>query len=828
MLAFRLLWRNWRSGEVKILAGALVLAVAVVTAIGVFSARLEQALVKESRSFLGADRILRSSQPLPQAWLDKAGEFQVRQVQSTLFPSMVYAGDAMHLASVKAVTAGYPLRGKLEISATPFAVEASDITVASGVPATGEAWVDSRLLPLLEIALGDDVYVGEKALTVTRVVIREPDRGDGFSLLGARLLMNAADLSATGVIQPGSRVRYHWLLAAEHTRLDDFLAWLEPQLSEHQRLLDLASAQRGLSRSLDTGKRFLLLAGVVGVMLAGVAIAIAAQRFAVRHLDPVALMKSLGASSWQIRRLYSQQLLGLALLGSVVGVMVGEAIQQMVAISLASLFAVVLAPAPLSAYLVGILTGLVCVACFALPPLWHLPKVPPLKVLRRELEVAAVRNWLRGGFGVVAVLFLIGFYSGDIRITISVVLALVAVITVAAALAWLLLKIGRHAGSRAGSVWRLALANLLRRRGQSLIQILVFAVALMLLLTLTVVRTSLIDEWRMQLPATAPNHFLVNIAPHEVEPVRQLMRQRGLAVDSLFPMVRGRLTHINSEPPSESQKQEVGIFRREANLSWTDKLSEDNKIVSGVWWDQWKPEQGVGVSVEAGLAERLGLQLGDRLRFSIGGMKLVAAVVSFRSLEWDSMRPNFYFLFSPGALQSFAPMYMTSVYLPPAKKLFVNDLLRAYPTILVIEMDKVIAQIRTLVAQVSRGVELVLWLVLAGGFCVLFAAVNASIESRMREAGLLRALGSRRRLVLGSIGLEFSALGLMAGILAVIGAEALLLGLQFWVMDIAILPHPELWLLGPLAGVLLVGGLGVLSCRQVVTVSPAVVLRELG
>ncbi len=828
MLALRLLWRNWRSGEVKILAGALVLAVAVVSAIGVFTERLERSLIKESSSFLGADRIVRSSHPIDPAWFEAADRRQVRQARTAMFSSMVFAGDNMHLASVKAVTPGYPLAGRLEISTIPFAVAAADIAVAPGVPAPGEAWVDSRLLPLLDIELGQRVQVGEKTLTVTRVVIREPDRGDGFSLFGARLMMNFADLAATEVIQPGSRVRYHWLLAAEGARLDAFMQWVEPQLTEHQRIVDLESAQRGLSSTLQTGRRFLMLAGVVGVLLAGVAIAIAAQRFAGRHVDQVALMKSLGASAWRIRGLYMGQLLLLAAVASLLGMLAGDLVQRAVVAALAAIFPISLGAAPIGAYGIGAITGLVCVLFFALPPLWHLPLVPPLKILRREMQVGAIRTWLQGALGLCAVVVLVWLYSGDARLTAAVIVGLGAVIALSALVAWRLLHAGRYVGMRAGSVWRLALANLQRRRGQSVVQILVFAIALMLLLTLTTVRTTLIDEWQVQLPADTPNHFLVNVAPYEVEPIQRLMTQQQVQANHLFPMVRGRLTHVNDAVPAAQVQREAEVLRREANLSWAESLNPDNRITAGVWWPDWPAERGVGVSVEQDVAAELQLALGDRLRFSIGGLRLDATVASIRSLEWDSMRPNFYFLFSPGALDNYSPMYLTSVYLPPQKKLFINDLLRKFPTVVVIEMDKVIEQIQTIVAQVSQGVELVLWLVLVGGLFVLLAAVNASMDSRLQESGLLRALGSRRGLVMGSLWAEFSTLGFFAGLLAVLGAQVLLFGLQAWALDIAVRPHLWMWLLGPLGGAALVGALGVLSCRRVVTVAPAVVLREVG
>jgi len=827
-LPVRLLWRNWRSGEVKILAGALMLAVAVVTAIGVFTERLESSLVAKSSSFLGADRIVRSSHPIPNTWRQQAEVAGLAQARTTLFASMVFAGDNMHLAAVKAVTPGYPLLGSLEISRTPFATAAEDIWIADGIPPQGEAWVDSRLLPLLDIALGDEIYVGEKALKVSRIVIREPDRGGSFALIGARLMMNAADLPATEVIQPGSRVRYQWLLTGEEGPLLAFLNSLKPEFTDHEKVVDLNSAQQGLAQTLTTGRRFLMLAGVIGVLLAGVALAIAAQRFAARHIDQVALMKSLGAGAWRIRYLYFMQLLLLALLASLAGLVVGEGIQQLVARALGSLFTLALETAEPSGYGIGLLTGFVCLLFFALPPLWHLPTVPPLKVLRREMEVRTMRTAAQAGLGVAAVLLLVWFYSGDIKITLAVMLGFGAVSGIAALGAFGLLKLGRSLGQRRGHIWRLALASLQRRRGQSVMQILVFATAIMLLLSLTSVRTSLIDDWALQLPEKAPNHFLVNIAPYQVEGVERLLNTRGVETSGLYPMVRGRLSRINGAEPDLRIQRQAEVLNREANLSWAPSLREDNRIVDGVWWDHWQPQRAGerGVSVEAGIARDLELKVGDLLSFSVGGLAMEARVASIRELDWDSMQPNFYFLFSPGALDDFSPMYLTSAYLPPAQKLLINDLLRQFPTVLVIEMDKVIEQIRTIISQVSGGVELVLWLVLGGGLLVLLAAVNASMDSRLQEAGLLRALGSGRRLVMGSVLAEFAVLGAFAGLMSVVGSEVLLLGLQQWVLQTPLQPHPELWVAGPLSATLIIAALGAWSCRQVVTVAPGVVLRE--
>jgi putative ABC transport system permease protein len=830
MLALRLLWRNWRSGEVKLLAAALMLAVAVVSGIAIFTDRLERTLVQESNMLLGADLIVHGSQPHNPEWSTLAAEEGIEQTTAVLFSSMVYAGDHMHLASVKAVTDGYPLRGQLDISHIPFASQAELIKTATGIPAPGEVWVDSRLLPLLHIELGDSLAVGEYDLTVTQVIIREPDSASPFSFMGARVLMNMADLERTQVVQPGSRVQYQWLLAASSNALESFAEWLEPQLSKHERLVDVESGQRGLGRTLETGRSFLLLAAVIGVLLAGVAIALAARQFSSRHVDQVALMKSFGVSAQRIRQLYLVQLSLLAVVASVAGLLIGEVIQRVVAESLQQVYQVTLGAASIYPYAISFASGLICLIFFALPSLWFLPGVPPLKILRRELGVNATHLWIQIALAFLAVLLLIVLFSQDLALAVSVIGALSGVLVITAGLALGLLKLSRHIATNSGSVWRLALANLQRRREQTLVQIVVFATAIMLLLTLTIVRTSLIDEWQLQLPEDAPNHFLVNIPPHDVEAVQQMLDEKQLEREQLYPMVRGRLTGINGSEPTEEQRSANGVFNREANLTWTDTLAEDNRIVAGKWWDSWqRSEDGVpGVSVEIELAEEAGLSIGDKLTFSLGGLILEAQIASFRSLDWRSMKPNFFFIFEPGALDNYSPTYITSLYLPVEQKSFINDLLRRYPTMLVIELDRIIDQIRTIVTQVSNGVLLVLSLTLAGGCLVLIAAVTSSIDSRKQESGLLRALGSPRRLMIGSVWAEFSVLGLLSGIIAVIGAEILLISLQYWVLETPIRPHYIFWLVGPLAGALFVGALGALSCRSVVNTPPAVVLREAG
>lgn len=825
-LALKQFWRNLRSGEVRILGASLMLAVAVVTCIAVFTSRLENTLIQQSHSFLGADRIIRSSQPMVPQWQQLARAEGLNTAQTTHFSSMVFAGDEMYLAAVKAVTPGYPLIGSLIVSDTPFASIDEQGEVAKSVPPQGQAWVDSRLLPLLGIKLNDSLSVGEKSLRVSRVILHEPDRGSSLGLNGARVLINAADLAATEVVQPGSRIRYQLLLQGDRDALDRYIDKVSAQFTVHQQVLDVESSQQGLARTLETARKFLMIAAVVGVLLGGVAIAIAARHYAVLQVDQIALLKSLGAGRWRVRRLYIQQLLLLAGTASAAGLLVGELLQRAIALGLGGLFEGELLSAGWDAYALGSVTGVICLVFFVLPPLWHLPAVPPIRTLRRDMQVPLLQQYRQFGLGLVAIGLLVYLFSADALMTLAVVTALLALVGSSAVMAMLLLRFAQVIGRRAGNVWRLGMASLERNRQFSVIQMLVFSLAIMLLLSMVTLRTSLIDEWQMQLPEGTPNHFLLNIEPAEIPELSRFLEQRDIENRGFYPMVRARLTHINAIEPDEEIRQQADALQREVNLSWADTLAPDNEIITGQWWDKWQSLGQIGVSVEAEVAQQLGLALDDELRFSVGGLSLEARVASIRTLQWDSMNPNFYFLFSPGALDGYYPIYLTSVYLEGGQKSLLNDLLQLYPTILVIEMDRVIRQIQTIVNQVSFGVELVLILVVLGGLLVMWASVLASMDERQQETVLLRALGSSRKRLLGSLCVEFCSLGAGAGIMAVVGSEVLLLSLQAQVLNMSVEPHWYLWLFGIVGGSLSIGAMGVLACRQIVTVPPGQILRQ--
>ena len=817
MLSLKLLGRDWRGGELALIATALVLAVSCVTAIAHFSDRLTRAMHIQSQTFLAAERVVSSSRPVEEQWLAEARKRGLEQAQTVQFASMLSAGEQFQFASVKAVSEDYPLVGHLEMRAS---TEDAPQVVQGGPPA-GEVWLEPRLLPLLELQLGDTLQLGDSDFLVTGLLDHEPDRSDNLFSMGARVLINQVDLAATNTVQPGSRVSYRYLFAGDDAVLEQYFKWLEPQLTEHQRVIDLREGQPRVASALDRAESFLYLAGSLAVLLASVAVGLAARRYSLRHTAYVAVMKSLGAGRGKVLRIYLGQLAGLALAATAVGLLIGSVIQAQAVSLMADFFPVDPPPSSWGPLLVGLVTGFACALGFALPPLFRLARTDPMQTLRRDWSNPDRREWLGLILGPTSMLLLIWWLSGSLAIT-AALFAGMALLVGGSALVNQLLVRGKLASL--GGSWRIALGSLQRRAAFNTLLIAAFGTGLLAMLALVFARTALIDEWRMQLPEDAPNHFLFNIAPYEKDSVQALLADNNISSTELYPMVRGRLVAINDVPAKE-RKEQAGALRRELNLSWTENLAPDNRIISGNWWDTAQVDEGVSVEVE--LAERLNLKLGDQLRFSIGGLEVESPITSLRSLDWNSMRPNFYMLFAPGSLEDFPATYITSFYLPPEQKLLVNDLVRQFPSVSVIELDKIIERIRDTISQVSLAIESVMALMLVAGVLVLIAGVRASIAERLQEAAIIRTLGGRRRLLLQSLMVEFGLLGVAAGLLAAIGAETTLAVLSQRVFELPFTPHPLLWLLGPLVGALLVGTAGTLACRSSVSEPPLKVLREL-
>lgn len=825
-LALRLLLRDWKAGELRVLALALVVAVAASAAIGFFTERLGRGMLNQSAEFLGADLAVVGPRPAQPDWLNQAGELGLAVSETLEFASVVVHDNGIQLSSVRAVDGQFPLRGGLR---TAPAIYQPDQATA-GVPAPGEAWAAPRLLQQLGIGVGDSVTVGNLPLRITRVLSFEPGQvGDLFGM-SPRLLINLADVPATGVVQPGSRLSYQYFVAGPTAALDSYRAKIKNRLGPSFRLVGVHEGRRAVGTALERAERFLGLAVMAAIVLSGVAIAMAARRYSERHFDMSAMLRCLGASQADLLVLYLLQLLVLGLVASLVGGLLGWAAQWGLLALLADVLPI--APATGSAWplLAGLATGVLVLTGFALPPVLRLREVPPLRVLRRDLAPLPSQAWLVYGLALLTILLLIWRYTGSLELTAAAVAGATAGVLVLALLALALLALGQGLHGRAGVSWRFGLGRLWRRRRASIGQVLAFGLTLMAMSVIALVRTDLMQTWQDQLPADAPNHFAINILPEQVPALDRFLDDHDVRRSQIYPMVRGRLVSINGEPVRQAVSKEAqndNALNRELNLTWTDRLQDDNRLLAGGWWtpaDHGQPR----VSVEQKLARRLGIELGDDLGFSIGDRQLSATVTSLRSVQWDSFRPNFFMVFPPGLLDDLPATYMTSFHLDPEAKPLLVDLVREFPSVTVLELDLLITQVERIFTQVTLAVEYVLLFVLLAGFAVLYAALQTSLDERLYEGALLRALGAGTRQLRSAQLAEFAALGLLAGLVAAAGTESLA-----WVLYDRVLQFDyhfkwPVWLLAPLAGMLLVGFAGYRGTRPVLKQSPMLLLRDGG
>ncbi|SDU06897.1 ABC transporter permease [Halopseudomonas salegens] len=823
-LAARLLAREWKAGELRVLVFALVIAVLVSTAISFFTDRLQRGMVSRAAEFLGADLVLSSRASLPEEWRLQATELGLQYTDVVEFSSVMTSDSGMQLAAVKAVGPGYPLRGEVRISDEQFAEERS----VSSTPPQGELWVESRLLNILQLDVGAPLDVGRSPLIASAVLTHEPDRVGDFYSLNPRVLMNLADLEATGIIQPGSRIRYRLLLSGNEGALERFQQWVRPQLEPNQQLTTVADDNQQIGSALDRAGQFLGLASIAAVVLAGVAVALSASRFATRHFDTSALLRCLGASRRRVMQIFLIQLACLGVLATLLGLLLGWFMQWGLIYLLRDLLPPNLPGVGWQPLLVGAGTGLVGLTGFALPPLMRLGRVSPLRVLHRELAPLPSSGWLIYGLALGALCLLMWQFTGNLPITLAVVLGGSVAALLLGIVALGLLKLVGNRLRRTSLAWRLGSGQLLKQPTTAAGQILAFGLILMAMVVILILRTELLDTWQAQLPEDTPNQFALNILPSEEAAFVAKLEEIGAIPAPLYPVAPGRLTLINDQPVRDlvsKGTQAERAINRDLSLTWSAELAEDNRIVAGQWWQESQPEQAY-VSVESELAESLGVGLNDRLTFVIAGQTLVAEVASIREVNWDSFTPNFFMIFSPGTLDNVPTTLLTSFRLPSEHRDGLRDLARAFPAMTLLDVEAILQQIREILAQVTLAVEYVLLFVLLAGFAVLFASLQSTLDERLHEGALLRTLGARRQLLQQANRMEFALLGALAGILAIVAAELITWLLYRNALELTWQPHLWYWLLVPLGGALLIGVAGAIGTRQVVRQSPMSLLNR--
>ncbi len=827
---------------------ALVLAVGSLATVGLFADRVRQALAQQATSLLGADLRITSTRVLPPYYREIAEARGLRVVQSRTFPSMVAYREQVLLAEIQAVEAGYPLRGKIEIDdgnggrvrSTHSPPLQPAPSMGEGVVERGTVWADDRLMRRLDVRVGDQLAIGMQRFRVAARIVKDVDQSIGFASFAPRVLMNEADLAATGLLQEGSRISYRLMIAGNAAQVSALRAALQQKLSGHERMEDVRDARPEIRTALERAEHFLGLAALTAAILAGVAMALTARRYVARHLDGCAVMRCMGAQQGQVLRLFLYQFLLMGWLAVLVGSLLGYVTQAILIESIAAMREASLPQPGLLPLLRAGASGFALLIGFAFLPLLQLRRVSPLRVLRREMGSPAASSWLIYGVatGVLAMLFL--WQAGSLKLGLTVLGGLLAGLLVTGGLAWLLLH--GLAGFMmkcvifimpVGAHWRQALNNLARHGRSVAVQVVALSLGGMALLLLTLVRGDLLQSWQGKLPADTPNRFVVNIQPDQQQAVPDFFTEHELPQPRLLPMVKGRLVAINGRVISGASYPEPraqGLVEREFNLSYADRMPEWNTLVQGRWWspsyDKGMDGEGSGqLSVEEGIAKTLGIRLGDELTYDVAGSRFSARVTSLRKVQWDSMRVNFFVIGTPRLLQDYPASYLSSFYLPQDKVRASDELVREFPNLLVIDTGAAIAQVRNMIEQVSQTVSVVFLFTLLSGVVVLYAALLATQDERVHEAAILRTLGADsaylRRLHLS----EFAVLGLLSGLFA--AASAALLGwvLARYVLEIPYRLNSLVWLVGVLGGVALVMLAGWLNTRRLSDMSPMRILR---
>ena len=809
-LGWRNLWRDLRSGELNLLVLSVVLAVAALSAVGFFSDRLQAGLWRDARQLIGGDAVVVSDKPTAENFLQKAKQLGLKTNATLSFPSMARADDAQggetKLVALKAVSEGYPLRGQLTLfsaeGASPSDKPKSQAT--RQVPSSGQAWVDPALLEVLNLKLGDPLWLGDKAFQISALIDREPDRGAGFMNFAPRVMVNLSDIPATGLIQPASRLSYRLAVAGEEsqTNVQKFINWARDEVAKPEvRGVQVESMESGrpeMRQTLDRAEKFLNLVALLAALLCAVAVALAARTFAAKHLDACALLRVLGQSQQTLSIAYAFEFITAGLVASLLGVMVGYGVHHAFVWLLAGLVDAQLPPASGAPALLGLGMGLTLLLAFGLPPVLQLAQVPALRVIRRDmggLQPASVGVLLAGLFGFAGALM---WASRDVKLGLMTVGGFAMATLMFAGATWLALKLLRKwVPSNTTPRWLLlATRQVMARPVYAVVQVSALSVGLLALVLLVLLRTDLISSWRKATPVNAPDRFVINVQPDQTQAFQSALQQTGVQNYDWYPMIRGRLVAINGKavsPQDYTEERAKRLVDREFNLSSRAAKPEHNEVVKGTWLENEKD----AVSVEVGIAKTLGLQMGDRLQFDIGGVLSEGRVTSLRKVDWGSMRANFFVIYPVDNLPNVPLSYMAAFKSPDVPS-FERNLLQQFPNVTSVDLRASLTQVQKVLDQVIRAVEFLFAFTLLAGLLVLTAAVTSTREERKREFAIMRALGATGRLLSQVQTAELMGVGLMAGFLASLVAELVGWGLARFVFEFEW--TASLWV--PMAGAL--------------------------
>ena len=822
-MAWRALWRDARSGELRLLWVAVALGVAALSSVGFLADRIQGGLQRDARQLLGGDAVVASDHALPDELLAQVKAMGLTSAATLNFPTMARsAKGASRLVALKAVADGYPLRGRLQID--------RPVPQTDHVPAAGEVWVEPALMGALEISIGDDILLGERRLRVSEILLSEPDRGAGFMNFAPRVMMNQADLPATQLVQPASRLNWRLAVIGPPDKVSGFVAWAEVYVKRPEvrgmRVETLEAGRPEMRQTLDRAEKFLHLVALLAALLSAVAVALAARGFAARHLDDCAMLRVLGQSQRHILAVYVLEFFTVGVLASLLGLMLGYGLHQVFISLLAGLVETDLPAPSMTPLWQGLGSGLTLLAAFGLPPILQLAQVPALRVIRRDLGPLRAASVGVMGLGLLGFSALLLSASQDLWLGLTVVGGFAGAVLVFAGMAWLgVLALRRLMDMTGMPIWlRMATRQISARPGYTVVQVSALSVGLLALMLLVLLRTDLVDSWRNATPADAPNRFVINIQPTQSEAFLQTLRDEGVAKLDWYPMIRGRLIQINGEnvrADRYTEERAQRLIEREFNISHSAEAPAHNQIVQG----SWKPEEANAISMEEGIAKTLQLKLGDQLRFDMAGVVMDVRISSIRRVDWTSMRANFFAIYPVSSLPDMTMTYIAA-YKAPTKLGFDNALVNRFPNITNVDMGATINQIQKVLGQVIGAVEFLFAFTLAAGLVVLFAAVTATREERAHEYAVLRALGAGNRLLGQVQTAELLGVGALAGALAGLVAVAMGWGLARYVFEFAWNASPWVPLFGVISGALLAWGAGWWGLREVLRRPVVQTLRQ--
>jgi putative ABC transport system permease protein len=823
-LAWRMLLRDARAGELRLLAAALLIAVASVTSVGFFVDRIGRAMTRESHQLIGADLIVSADRPLPDAYAAAARDAGLSLATSAAFPSMVSLGDKAQLAGFKAVSPGYPLRGRLRAAPDRNMPDAP----TREIPAPGTVWLDEQLAASLAARPGDLLSVGDAKLRFERVLTLEPDRGVSFFAIAPRLLMNQADLDATGLIQVGSRVTWRLLVAGDEARIGAFGAGLRGRLERGQWIEEVSNARPELRATVERAQQFLGLVALLAVILAAVSIALGARRFTQRHLDGCAVLRSMGSPQSRLLALFGIEFALLGLTASAAGTVLGFAVHEALARLLGYLVAAQLPAATPEPALQGLATGTLLLLGFAMPPLVRLAGVPPVRVIRREIGEPRPAALLAYGAGGLALFVLVLWQARDLKLGLVASAGFAVALGISALLTWGVVKLLARLRGEGGFSWRYGVAAMSRRSLATVTQVVALSLGLAALLMLTITRGDLVDQWQARVSPQAPNRFVINLQPEQRTAFATTFTEAGLPAPEVYPMVRGRLLAVNGVPMSPQAFNDDRARRlvdREFNLSYMTERPAHNRQGAGRWFDARDLREGA-LSVEEGIMKTLGLKLGDRLTYEVGGRRFEAPIVGVRKLDWDSMRANFFVIATPGLLDGMPQTFMTAFHLPAGQTAFTSQLVARMPNLTVVDVEALIRQVRSVIDQVVAAVQFIFVFTLAAGLTVLYAALTASQDERVRETGIMRALGATAAQLKRAQWTEFLLTGALAGLFASAIAFGVGAAVSEFVLRLPVTFNPWLWIAGIAAGATCAAAGGALALGGALKRPPVATLRE--